>query len=74
MLPKKIQKEIESLPVDILREMEDFIKILKIKKTIKKIKKKPYNVFDEIVDAATNVGIEDWARNHNHYLYGTEKR
>ena len=34
-------------------------------------RKKPYNVFDEIADTAIDVGIKDWARNHDHYLYGT---
>lgn len=29
-------------------------------------------VFDEITDAAIDVGIKDWSRNH--YLYGIDKR
>lgn len=72
---EKIEKEIETLPVEALQEVEDFVKAVKIKKTTKEVqKKKPYNVFDEIEDAATDVGIKDWARNHDHYLYGTDKR
>lgn len=75
MLAKKIQKEIETLPNEVLQEVEDFIKILKIKIDIKKVqKRKPYNVFDVISDSAMDVGIKDWARNHDHYLYGIEKR
>lgn len=72
---EEIEKEMETLPVKDLQEVKDFIKTLKIKKTTKGIqKKKPYSVFDEITDAATDVGIKDWARNHDHYLYGIDKR
>lgn len=75
MLAKKIQKEIETLPNEVLQEVEDFIKKLKIKIDIKKVQeRKPYNVFDVISDSAMDVGIKDWARNHDHYLYGIEKR
>lgn len=75
MLAKKIQKEVEMLPDEALQKIKDFIEALKVRRTTKDIpKKKPYNVFDEIADAATDVGIKDWARNHDHYLYGTEKR
>lgn len=66
---EKIEKEIETLPVEALQKVEDFIQALKIKKTTKEVqKKKPYNVFDEIEDAATDVGIKDWARNRTHPL------
>lgn len=72
---EKIEREIAALPVKALQEVRDFIKTLKIKKSTKEVqKKKLYNVFDEIVDTATDVGIKDWSRNHNHYLYGTDKR
>ena len=27
-----------------------------------------------LAESATDVGVEDWARNHDHYLYGTDKR
>lgn len=75
MLAKKIQKEIETLPKEVLQEVEDFIKTLKIKIDMKKVQeRKPYNVFDIISDSAMDVGIKDWARNHDHYLYGIEKR
>ena len=35
---------------------------------------KGVNVFDLMAEAATDIGIKDWARNHDHYLYGVEKR
>jgi hypothetical protein len=35
---------------------------------------KPYSVFDEIDEVATDVGVRDLARNHDHYLYGAPKR
>ncbi len=75
MLVKKLQKEIEALPSEVLQEVKIFIKTLKIKKVSKEPKKKKtYNVFDEIEMAAVDTGVRDWARNHDHYLYGTEKR
>ncbi|MCR4291560.1 MAG: hypothetical protein NUV76_01635 [Candidatus Kuenenia sp.] len=72
---EKIGREMETLPVSALRELKGFIKTLKIKKNTKEVhKKKPYSVFDKIEESAMDVGIEDWARNHDHYLYGTDKR
>ena len=72
---EKIEKEMETLPISALRELNGFIKTLKIKKNAKGVRKeKPYSVFDTIAESATDVGIEDWARNHDHYLYGTDKR
>lgn len=72
---EKIEREIAVLPVKALQEVRDFIKTLKIKKSTKEVqKKKLYNVFDEIVDTATDIGIKDWSRNHNHYLCGTDRR
>lgn len=32
------------------------------------------NVFENIIKMAENLGIEDLAENHDHYLYGTPKR
>ena len=72
---EKIEKEMETLPISALRELNGFIKTLKIKKNAKGVcKEKPYSVFDTIAESATDVGIEDWARNHDHYLYGSDKR
>lgn len=72
---EKIEKEMETLPVSALRELKVFIKTLQVKKTPKEIrKKKPYSVFDNIAESAMDVGIEDWARHHDHYLYGTDKQ
>ena len=39
----------------------------------KKIKKKK-NILKRISERATNLGIPDFAEQHDHYLYGTEKR
>jgi hypothetical protein len=75
MLAKKLVKEIEALPSDRLSEIEALIKALKIKKTHKRpAGEKPYSVFDEIDEVATDVGVRDLARNHDHYLYGAPKR
>ncbi|MBI4690324.1 MAG: hypothetical protein HY754_08680 [Nitrospirae bacterium] len=75
MLANKIKKDITALPGEDLEEVEDFIKTLKIKKDIKKTQgKKSHNIFNVILDSAMDMGIKDLARNHDHYLYGTEKR
>ena len=75
MTKDEIIKEIDTLSDDALQEVNDYIQVLKTKKSLKAVKKKkPYNVFDEIADTAIDVSIKDWARNHDHYLYGTEKR
>ena len=39
----------------------------------KKVKKKK-NILKRISERATNLGISDFAEQHDHYLYGTEKR
>ncbi len=49
-------------------------KSVAVEKIEREIAALPVNVFNEIVDTATDVGIKDWSRNHNHYLYGTDKR
>lgn len=75
MLARKLKKEIETLPPEVLQEAEDLIRALRYKKQRQKVRaEKALNVFDMILDSATNIGITDWARNHDHYLYGTEKR
>lgn len=75
MLAKKLKQEIETLPNEVLQEVEEFVKILKVKKGIKEFRReKPYNVFDTILDSAADTGISDLARNHDHYLYGVERR
>lgn len=37
-------------------------------------KKREQDVFDTIIAMSEDVGIKDWAINHDHYLYGTAKR
>ncbi|MEK7728222.1 MAG: hypothetical protein AAB354_07380 [candidate division KSB1 bacterium] len=37
-------------------------------------KKKMPDVFDNILAMAENVGIKDWALNHDFYLYGAPQR
>jgi hypothetical protein len=32
------------------------------------------NVLEELVSLAIDLGVEDLAEQHDHYLYGTEKR
>ena len=75
MLTKKLIKELEALPSDRLLEIEALIKSLKTKKASKQpAKEKPGSLFDDIAEVATDVGVRDLARNHDHYLYGAAKR
>lgn len=76
MITKDLQKKIATLPPELLKEVEKFITSLKEKEVgiTTRGKKKLYNVFDEISNAAEDIGIRDWARNHDHYLYGVERR
>lgn len=37
-------------------------------------KKRKKDVFDTILSMSEELGIKDWALNHDHYLYGTPKR
>ena len=40
----------------------------------RKKKQKQPDVFDLILSLSEALGIEDWALNHDHYLYGPSKR
>jgi len=74
MLTKKLKEEIASLPGESLKEIEMLIKALKTHTPVDRMGNAPYNVFDEITEGATDIGIRDLARNHDHYLYGVGKR
>jgi len=74
MLTKKMKEEIASLPGESLMEIEMLIKALKTQRTVDRLGNAPYNVFDEITERATDIGIRDLSRNHDHYLYGADKQ
>ena len=40
---------------------------------IESIIQKRENVLSKLIDISEDLGIEDLAANHNHYLYGTKK-
>ncbi len=51
-----------------------FIEIdLKLPETVAADNSEP-DVFEKILAMSEDVGIKDWAVNHDHYLYGTPKR
>jgi len=74
MLTNKLKEEIASLPGESLKEIEMLIKKLKTQTPIDRLGSTPYNVFDEIAEGATDIGIRDLSRNHDLYLYGAGKR
>jgi len=73
MQTTKIKKEIENLSYENLLEIEGLIKKVKADKAAS-LKKNEINVFDLISQSAADAGMKDWARNHDHYLYGSRKR
>lgn len=73
MQTEKIKKEIENLSYEKLLEIERLIKAVKAGKFTQSDKKE-FNVFNLIAESAEDVNIKDWARNHDHYLYGVKKR
>lgn len=74
MKTERLMHEMDSLSPSETKAVEEFIADLKRRKRRRPGAKPLYNVFTAISLAATDVGIKDWARNHDHYLYGTKKR
>lgn len=69
---EKIKKEIDILPIDMLDELEGFIKKLRSRK--KNSKKKSF-LLSELADLAVEVDIpKDFSKQHDHYLYGLPKK
>jgi hypothetical protein len=65
---EKIKKEIDVLPVDMLDEVEKFIKNLKVHN---KIGKKKSLLLSELAGIAREINLPpDFSKQHNHYLYG----
>lgn len=76
---KEITKKIGIKPDDIVSYHEEKGKgIIEIdfKKLhhSKRKKNDDVNVFENILNMAENLGMEDLAENHDHYMYGTPKR
>jgi len=69
---EKIKKEIDALPVEILDEVEKFIKNLKV---VKKTGKKKSSFLSELAGIARDVDLpHDFSKQHDHYLYNLPKR
>ena len=76
---KEITKKLGVSPDDVVqyREKGDKgiievdLKVIRQKKQKKEIE---LDVFENILNIAEDVGIEDWSLNHDFYLYGTPKR
>ncbi|MBI4691185.1 MAG: hypothetical protein HY754_13120 [Nitrospirae bacterium] len=69
---EKIKKEIDFLPIDMLDEVEEFIRTLKPRK---KNGKKKSELLSELANIATNIDLpKDFSKQHDHYLYGQPKR
>lgn len=68
----KLLKDSESLQSKKLSNTAN--NALNHKKNSDIISNEKYNVFDDIADSSIDTGINDWARNHDHYLYGVDKK
>ena len=69
---EKIKKELDLLPEEMLNEVEKFIRALKVHK---KVVKKKTSLLSDLADNATDLDLpKDFAKQHDHYLYGLPKR
>ena len=69
---EKIKKEIDLMPDKMLNQVENFIRTLKIHK---KADKKKTSLLSDLADIASDVDLpRDFAKQHDHYLYGVPKK
>lgn len=69
---EKIKHEIDLLPDDMLNQVEDFIKTLRIRK---KTEKKRSSLLADLAELAIDVDLpKDYSKQHDHYLYGMPKK
>ena len=68
-LALKLKPEVEKELVETVRNEFDG----SYEKFIETALKKHKNVLSKLIHIAEDLGIEDLAENHDHYLYGSEK-
>ena len=69
---QKLKNEIDVLPLDMLDEVEKFIRNLKSRK---KAAKKKSPLLSDLADMASEIDIPaDFSMQHDHYLYGVPKK
>ena len=74
-LPARLYTQLQMLATD---EQTDPIEILTRLITLaiqeRALPQSPTRAFQRILDRATDLGVTDLAEQHDHYLYGVEKR
>lgn len=69
---EKIKKQIDVLPIEMLNEVERFIRSLK---TRKKVSAKRSTLLADLSECAATVNLpDDFSKQHDHYLYGLPKK
>jgi hypothetical protein len=68
----EIKKQIDVLPIEMLNEVEQFIKNLKFRK--KTVAQKS-TLLADLSECAIDIDLpEDFSKHHDHYLYGLPKK
>lgn len=74
-LPADLYAELQSLTAqENAKNPADMIARLVAEAQEKHVYPQPTPAFQRILDRATDLGIADLSEQHDHYLYGTDKR
>jgi hypothetical protein len=74
-LPRPLYARLESLAQEEQTDMMALLSRLVVLAAKSSPSAKPQTrAFQRILDRATDLGVNDLAEQHDHYLYGTEKR
>jgi hypothetical protein len=74
-LPKPLYARLETLAEEERTDLIDLLSRLVTSAAKPRPRSKPSTqAFQRILDRATDLGVSDLAEQHDHYLYGVEKR
>lgn len=74
-LPKDLYARLDTLAKQERTDMVELLNRLAASATASRTQVEPSTVaFQRILDRAADLGVSDLAEQHDHYLYGTEKR
>ena len=72
-LPLNLYTQLQEMAAD---EEKDLIALIEqlLAEAQKQKEVKPKSAFENILSYATDLGVSDLAENHDHYLYGVDKK
>jgi len=74
-LPKDLYARLDTLAKQERTDMVELLSRLAASATASRAQVEPSTMaFQRILDRAADLGVSDLAEQHDHYLYGTEKR